>query len=120
MRRLLSILLVLLLVMAAAATPAVACVGATPSMGMPHDCCDEAISAPQASSCCVVSAPTGERSFVESRLLDGKEHATHAYATLHSALFQALADPVERRGGSPPLLHVRTTPLYLQQLSLLI
>jgi hypothetical protein len=120
MRRILSILLVLLIVMTAAATPAVACVGTTPSMGMPHDCCEEAISAAPAGFCCVVSAPTSERSFVESRLLDAKEHATHAYATLHSALSQAPGDRVDRRGGSPPLLHVRTTPLYLQQLSLLI
>ena len=120
MRRLLSILLILLLVTAAAATPAVACVSPTPSMGTPHDCCEEAISAAPDGFCCVVSAPTSERSFVESRLLGAKEHATHAYATLHPASFPAPTDRVERRGGSPPLLHVRTVPIYLQQLSLLI
>ena len=121
MRRLLPVFLALLIVTVATTAPSVACVGTTSSAGVHHDCCEgQAISAPPVSSCCVVSAPIGERSFVESRLLAGSDHATHAHATLISAWLQAPDNRVDRPGGSPSLLRVHTTPLYLQQLSLLI
>jgi len=122
MRRLLSIVLALLLVTVATATPAIACVATTSSMGTRHACCEgpQAIVAAPAGSCCVLSAPISERSFVEARFIDGKGHATPVSPTLHSALFQAPVDRVDRLGGSLPRLYVRTIPLYLQQLSLLI
>lgn len=122
MRRFLTLLLPLMFVTVATATPAMACVSTTPVKGTPHSCCGErqAISAAPAGTCCVLSAPTSVRALIESRLIDGRDHATQPDTGLHSALFHAPIDKVDRPGGSPPCLHVRTTPLYLQQLSLLI
>jgi hypothetical protein len=122
MRRLLALLLPLVLMTVATVTPAIACVSDTAAIGTPHNCCGEqqGISAAPVGTCCVLSAPTSERALVESRLADGRHHATHLDARLHSVSFHEPADRVDPPGGSPPRLHVRTTPLYLQQLALLI
>jgi hypothetical protein len=115
MNRVLALVLSLAFVSAAAATPAVACVG-TATLGSQHGCCgDRAVAAAPAGICCVLSQST----LTESRNSAATDRPADLVATHQAAWFQSVDAGLRGRGstsppGPPPV------PIYIQQLSLLI
>ena len=123
MRRVLTLLLSVVFVASAAASPAVRCAPDGMSWGNPnaHDCCGEkVVSAAPAGTCCILSQTTEERTFVESLTVNPTDRHAALMVADHAGGLQAADRGGHERHASPPIARVHAVPIYLQQLSLLI
>lgn len=123
MRRVLAVLLSVAFVASVAASPVVRCVRDGMSWGNAneHDCCGEqAVSAAPAGTCCVISQPVGQRTFVKGLTVSPEDRHAVVMVADHAGRMQTTDHGRHERHASPPTAHLGAVPIYLQQLSLLI
>lgn len=121
MQRVLALVLSLVIVTAAALTPAFACVSSGASLGTKsHECCDKVVPSAPAAPCCLISQPARDRA-LESRIVSPKDcHAD--MSLLARAGWYRLPDEASlRRAASlPSAFGTRAVPIYLEHVALLI
>ena len=123
MRRALTILLSVAVIATATVTPVFAC---PPDAGMSgarqHDCCgDQFVSASPIGPCCTLSQPLRDRAVTQSRFVSTKDRQVDSAPATHVPWLAVIDQRWQPAGPVVLFAQARgSSPIYLQQLSLLI
>jgi hypothetical protein len=122
MQRVLALVLSLVLVAAAAVTPAFACLSTGASLGtQSHECCDKVVPSAPTAPCCLISQPARDRALSQSRIDTTQDHHADINLIVHAGWCQFPDDTSPGRGAaSPPAHGARAVAIYLEHPALLI